>query len=259
MIEVDELVLGKGAYISPKATIRGLNGKAKKIHIGDNAYIGDDVQIICDEFKLGDYSKLQHHVNVHGYNPCTIGHNAWIGQYTIIDCIGGAEIGDNLGVGAHSQLWSHIKYGDTLEGCRFLSEKKLQIGSDVWFVGHCIVSPICAENKSMALAGSVVTGDMAYNTIYAGAPAKAISDKVGPQFIDRSIDEKFIKLSESLKKFNPISKSIRIVKNFSDITDSKNFSWFVIEDRKYTKKQTEEEIAFMKYLLPAIAKFTPYE
>ena len=37
--------------------------------------------------------------------------------------IGGMNIGNNCGIGAHSQLWSHIKYGDMLEGCRFLSEK----------------------------------------------------------------------------------------------------------------------------------------
>ena len=258
MIEADDLVIGKGAFISPQASIRGLSGKAKKIHIGDHVYIGPDVQIICDDFSIGDYSKLQHHVNVHGYKPCSIGHNAWVGQYTIIDSIGGTSIGNNFGIGAHSQLWSHIKYGDTLEGCRFLSEKPLEIGSDVWFVGHCIVSPIQASDKSMALAGSVVTNDMAFNTIYAGEPAKAISEKVGPQFIEKTIDEKHRLLNEMLTKFNPVSASIRVVKQREETDDNKNITWFVVADRKYTKRQSEEEIAFMKYLLPDKAKFTPY-
>jgi acetyltransferase-like isoleucine patch superfamily enzyme len=258
MIEADDLIIGKGAFISPQASIRGLSGKAKKIHIGDHVYIGPDVQIICDDFSIGDYSKLQHHVNVHGYKPCRIGHNAWVGQYTIIDSIGGTSIGNNFGIGAHSQLWSHIKYGDTLEGCRFLSEKPLEIGSDVWFVGHCIVSPIQASDKSMALAGSVVTNDMAFNTIYAGAPAKAISEKVGPQFIEKTLDEKYRLLNELLTKFNPASTSIRVVKQREETNDNKNITWFVVADRKYTKRQSEEEIAFMRYLLPDKAKFTPY-
>jgi len=172
-IQAEEFYIGRNTIIAPTAIIRGIKGKAKKIVIGDNCYIGENVQIICDDFSLGDYCKIQHNTNVHGYLPCHIGHNAWIGQYSIIDSIGGTTIGNNCGIGAHSQIWSHIKFGDTLEGCRFLTEKPMQIGNDVWFVGHCIVSPIVAQDKSMAMVGSVVTKDMNYNEIYAGSPVIA--------------------------------------------------------------------------------------
>jgi UDP-3-O-[3-hydroxymyristoyl] glucosamine N-acyltransferase len=137
-IDALELSIGKGTYISPKATIRGLKGSAKKIIIGDQCYIGDNVQIILDEFSLGDYCTIHHDTNIHGYNPASIGHNAWIGQYCILDSIGGLTIGNNVGIGAHSQLWSHIKYGDELQGCNFKSEKPLILEDDVWLVGHVI-------------------------------------------------------------------------------------------------------------------------
>lgn len=259
MIHADELVIGNGAFISPSARIRGLNGNPKRIIIGDQTYIGDDVQIICDDFEIGDYSKIHHHTNIHGYLPCKIGHNAWIGQYTIIDSIGGVTIGDNFGVGAHSQLWSHIKFGDTLEGCRFLSEKPLSIGSDVWLVGHCIVSPVTIEDKAMALVGSIITSDMKFNTIYAGSPAKAISEKIGYQFNEVTIDEKINSLRNYFEKFNLPKDLIRIVKSKTEIeSDINGISWFVVEDRKYVKTRSPQEIAFMKYLLPDKAKFTPY-
>ena len=45
-IQADEIVLGKNVVISPTAVIRGLNGNAKRVVIGDNTYIGDSVQII---------------------------------------------------------------------------------------------------------------------------------------------------------------------------------------------------------------------
>jgi carbonic anhydrase/acetyltransferase-like protein (isoleucine patch superfamily) len=79
-IKVDNLIIGKNVYISPKAIIRGLDGNAKTIKIGDNTYIGDDVQIIIDDLEIGDYSKIHHHTNIHGYKPLKIGHNAGIGQ-----------------------------------------------------------------------------------------------------------------------------------------------------------------------------------
>ncbi|MCS7074344.1 MAG: hypothetical protein NZ108_07750, partial [Bacteroidia bacterium] len=186
-IKADSLHIGKGTIIEPTAVIRGLRGNAKSIFIGDNCYIGHNVQIICDDFSIGDYGKIHHDCNIHGYKPCHIGHNLWMGQFSIIDSIGGVEIGNNCGIGAHSQLWSHIKYGDTLEGCRFNTERKLTVGNDVWFVGHCIVSPIQAKDKSMALVGSVVTKDMEYNTIYSGVPAKPVSDKMGYQFREVSV------------------------------------------------------------------------
>lgn len=257
-IFADEIIVGRNSIIESSAKIRGINGNAKRIVIGDNCYIGENVQIICDDFSIGDYSKIQHDTNVHGYLPCHIGHNAWIGQYCIIDSIGGTTIGNNCGIGAHSQIWSHIKYGDTLEGCRFLTEKPMVIGNDVWFVGHCIVSPIVAQDKSMAMVGSVVTKDMMFNEIYAGSPAKSISDKIGNQFKEISNEDKFLKMNDYLNEFNSKSQSIKIILNESEIVSSnENISYFNVSNRTYTKKGSVEEINFMKFLLPAKAKFTP--
>ena len=257
-IFADEIQVGKNTIIEQSSIIRGIKGNAKKIIIGDNCYIGNNVQIICDDFSIGDYSKVQHNSNIHGYLPCRIGHNAWIGQYSIIDSIGGTTIGNNCGIGAHSQIWSHIKFGDTLEGCNFLAEKPMIIGNDVWFVGHCIVSPIEAKDKSMAMVGSVITKDMAYNEIYAGTPAKSISDKIGFQFKEVSIEEKYIKMKKYLSEYNPNAENIKIIKNLSEIDQEKfNISYFNVADRTYSKKGTVEEISFMKFLLPARAKFTP--
>lgn len=255
-IQAEHIEIGINTIIEPTAVIRGLNGMAHKIVIGDNCYIGSNVQIIIDDFSLGDYSKIHHDTNIHGYKPCTIGHNAWIGQYTIIDSIGGVSIGNNCGIGAQSQLWSHIKYGDTLEGCRFKSEKKLEVGDDVWFVGHCIISPIKAENKSLALVGSVVTSDMGYNRIYGGSPAKDLTDKVGSQFKEVSLVEKMKKMKEYLATADLEDSSIKIVQYENEVRSDEN-TYFIVSSRKYTKRKTSEEIEFMKFLLPDKAKFTP--
>lgn len=260
-IKADNLTLGKNTFVHPTAIIRGISGNAKNICLGDNCYIGENVQIICDDFTLGDYCKIHHHTNIHGYKPCKIGHNAWVGQYTIIDSIGGTTIGNNCGIGAHSQLWSHIKFGDILEGCNFLSEKELLVGNDVWFVGHCIVSPIVAADKSMAMVGSVITKDMKFNEIYAGSPAKSISDKVGFQFNEIPIETKFEKLNKYLEEFQKQTEetsNIKIVKTTEEINYNDDITYFDVSSRRYTKRSTEIEIAFMSFLLPAKAKFIPF-
>ncbi|MBQ0735322.1 acyltransferase [Aquimarina celericrescens] len=255
-IDAEYIEIGKNTVIEPTAIIRGLNGKANKIIIGDNCYIGEHVQIIIDEFNLGDYSKIHHHTNIHGSQPCNIGHNAWIGQYTIIDSIGGVLIGNNCGIGAHSQLWSHIKYGDTLEGCRFKSEQKLEIGNDVWLVGHCIVSPVKVEDKSLALVGSVITSDMKFNRIYGGSPAKDLTNKIGHQFEEVSLSQKMKKMEEYLDTVGIKKDSIKIIE-FENEIESDEITYFIVSSRKYTKRRTREEIEFMKFLLPEKAKFVP--
>jgi len=244
---MNNIKIGKNTYISPTATLKGEN-----IVIGDGCYIGDNVQILVDNFQMGDYCKIHNKSTLHGYKPMRIGHNAWIGQGTIIDSIGGTTIGNNCGIGAYSQLWSHIRYGDPLEGCNYESESPLTIGDDVWFVGHCIVSPITAKDKSMALVGSVITKDMKYNHIYAGSPAKDITNKIKPQFSDITISDK----RKIMSQFK-LPNSVRLIEDDEEITDS-NISYFNITNRKYTKRGTEDEFNFMKKLQSKLVKFTPY-
>lgn len=253
-IKADNVIIGKNVRIEPTAVIRGINGNAKNVVIGDNVYIGNNVQIICDDFSIGDFSKMHHNTNVHGYKPCSIGHNAWIGQYSIIDSIGGVIIGNNCGIGAHSQLWSHIKYGDTLEGCNFLSDDQLLVGNDVWFVGHCIVSPVTVKDKAMALAGSVVTKDMDENAVYAGVPAKKLGNVEQFSFVD--IGEKMEKMKKYLSEFGG-SDRIKIVESEDEISLEDDSTYFIVGSRKYTKKGIDDEVNFMQFLLPDKAKFVP--
>ena len=252
-IQADNLKIGKNVFISDSAIIRGVNGNAKKINIGDNTFSGDNVQIIIDEFEIGDYCKIHHHTNIHGYKPLKVGHNAWIGQGTIIDSIGGVYIGNNCGIGAYSQLWSHIRYGDPLEGCNYESENELKIGNDVWFVGHCIVSPIVALDKSMALVGSVITKNMDYNSIYGGSPAINLTNKIKPQFRKLTLDEKW-----GIMRSFKLPKNVKLIDNDSDIKNNE-VSYFNIDKRMYTKRNTDEEVLFMKELQKKLIKFIPYE
>ncbi len=251
-IEADEIQLGENVVISPSAVIRGTNGKAKRVCIGDNTYIGDHVQIIVDDFSIGDYCKVHHHTNFHGYKPLRIGHNAWIGQGSLIDSIGGTTIGDNCGIGAYSQLWSHIRYGDPLEGCNYEGATPLTIGKDVWFVGHCIVSPIIAKDKAMALVGSVITANMEENHVYGGSPAKDLTDKIKPQFTPLSIEQK----RRLMRQFR-IPDDIKLIESTSEIESPEKISYFNIVDRTYTKRRSKNEVAFMKELQSKLIKFSP--
>ena len=263
MNEPEFLCTGADLHISNKVrwgrnVVFGPN--CESISIGYGAFIGNDVYIDVKELVIGDYFTLHHGSVIHGI-LCIIGHNNWIGHYTILDALGGLlKLGNNVGVGAHSQLWSHMKFGDRLAGCRWHAKSELVVGDDVWFVGHCIVSPVQAEERAMAMVGSVVTKDMKANHIYAGTPAKDMTDKFGTQFetevpYERK-EEVFQTYLDEFREEGNDASFVAFGAGFPQEMDAST-TYFDLENRLYTPRYTEEEYKLMRYLLYDRAKFIP--
>ncbi len=256
-----EVVLGKDVVIEHGVTISGNGGPAERIVLGDNVYIGENCKIRTPVLEIGDFTQIHNHGLIYGLKPIRIGHNGWFGQNTILNATESLTIGDNCGVGAYSQLWTHIAYGDVMEGSRFHSAKPMTIGKDVWFVGHCIVSPIVAKDRSMAMVGAVITRDMQENRLYAGCPAKDVTDKLGAPISPTTVEQKLSYVQARLEEFAQRSTDwkpgeIGISAGGSVIVPGETL--FDVVDRTYNKRRTATEVAFMRFLLPE-AKFTPCE
>jgi len=80
------------------------------------------------EYIIDYYSMIYKFCRISGYNPCIIGHNFWCDQNSIINCTDSVTIGNNVGIGAYSQLWTNFKFGDVMEGCKFNSAKPMIVG-----------------------------------------------------------------------------------------------------------------------------------
>jgi acetyltransferase-like isoleucine patch superfamily enzyme len=250
-----EAILSKAITIGSNVV---LGPRCKKIKIGFGCFIGNDIYIDVDCLDIGDFTTIHHGSIIHGLNT-KIGHNCWIGHYTIIDSLGGdTKIGNNVGVGAHSQLWSHMKFGDTLQGCRWNSSSRLYLDDDVWLVGHSIVGPIHAKTKSMLMTGSVAVKDMEENSVYAGSPAKNLTKRFGPQFEEITCEEKlkrFLLLrSEFCKSEGVDEKIFKVVNCFSDRIDVTQFN---IQERTYKPIRSIVETHFIRFMLYDKAKWLP--
>lgn len=235
-----------------------LGPRCKSISIGVGCFIGRDIYIDVDVLDIGDYTTIHHGSIIHG-EKTHIGHNCWIGHYTIIDSLGGnTRLGNNVGVGAHSQLWSHMSFGDVLAGCRWNSSGELKLDDDVWLVGHSIVGPIHAQAKAMLMTGGVAVKNMLENHIYAGAPAKDVSEKFGMQFNE-------VGRAEREQMFSDLKAQFYAETNISteqfisvDVFSSRNgVTEFNLMERSYRPRRTEDEFAFMKFMLYDKAKFVP--
>jgi acetyltransferase-like isoleucine patch superfamily enzyme len=257
-IHADELIVGKGVVVEAGAVIAARDGAARRVELGDFCYVGRETRVLVPEFVLGDYSKLHAYSFAHGGRPLRIGRNCWIGGNTVLDSIAGLDIADNVGIGAHSQIWTHMRFGDVVEGCRFDSERYMHVGEDAWFVGHCIVSPVRVERRSMALVGSVVTRDMLENRVYGGVPAADLTDRMGPQFEARTIEQKAATLGRILDDFLRVHPEHRgrLAIAGDDATPGDGVTWFDLRDRTYTRTRSAAEVAFLKAHTPRI-KFVP--
>lgn len=233
----------------------------KNINIGYGCFIGDDLYIDVEDLEIGDYFTIHHGSVIHG-KKCIIGHNVWIGHYCILDAFGGLlKLGNNVGVGAHSQLWSHMKFGDRLAGCRWFKMEELVVGDGAWFVGHCIVAPIVVEPQAMLMLGGLAVKDMKENHIYSGSPAQDVTDKMGYQFKDITLKEKETLFSGYLDEYRDRGNDISFVKITTDLKhgDSPEKTYFNIESQEYIPRYTDGERKFMKFLLYDRAKFIPVE
>jgi hypothetical protein len=112
----------------------------------------------------------------------------------------------------------------------------------------------------MAMVGSVITKDMPdENHIYAGVPAKDVTDRFGLQFGKVTLIEKRERLAGYLQEFlslsKPLHNRIRIVDKLD--FSQRQFSQFSVSERLYIKNHYPEEIRFIRFLSPTKAKFIP--
>ena len=192
----DDVVVGAGVSFG-----RNVVFNSGRVVIGDAAIIGDNVTFDVASFEMGDYGTIYENCFFPGPGSVQIGHNFWLGKGSIVDGMGGVRIENNVCVGPYSQLWSHQIGGDTVYGCRFRTVRSMLIEDDVWFGGACLVSPICAGARSMALQESVITKDLLPDHTYAGCPAADVTRKLGPQFEHRPVLERKTLVEERIAGF----------------------------------------------------------
>lgn len=256
MIDAEEVEIGAGVVFE-----RGVQIRAKRVRIGDHVYIGEGVKVFTPEFCIGHYSKLHEHSIGHGEKPLQIGRNCWIGRDVVLDSTGGLDIDDNVGIGHGSHVYTHIAFGDVVQGCRWNSAKYMHIGRDAWFVGHCLVSPVKVGERAMAMLGSTITRDMEPNHVYGGVPAKDLTDKLGPQFEERNIYRKLEKMYELIRAFErdyPKFAGMIVLEAVAYPDDiAGGATLFNVHSRTYTRRNTEAEIAFLKAHMPKLIKFVP--
>ena len=280
-----EYICGAGVSIGERTQLGAIGGPAEHIELGDHVQINSDVRIYSPRVYIGDYTRISHHVTIYGYDSVYIGPCGWIGQNVILNSTAPLTIGRGCTISAYANVWTHFTGGDAVEGCRFDSAAPCTLGEDVWLGVQCSIAPVSIGDKSLVLAGSIVTKDLPPNTVWGGNPAVDLTSKLGAPYVERSDVEKYALMCRLLRRFHRGETGYAhglgetVIDAMADMPPAPVFtlggitlavghqaaadvqdesSVFSVSDRTYSKLGTDEEVAFMKFLLPMI-KFYPRE
>ncbi len=285
LINAETISIGFDCTIGEKCIFEGYGTrqhkkKAIQYYMGDNVFIGKHTTINTSKFIIEDYGVI-HSSNIYGSYPLEIGYNVWIGQDTIINTRRMVKMGDNVRIGARSQIWTHSASGEILEGSQLFREKEVVLEDNTWLNGGVTITPgVRMKPWSVVLIGSVLTRDTEKYHIYAGVPACDITEKVKP-YKKLNLDEKYKLMKIFVKEFYnekphfidriflfespdeikssvPSEDIIIIFKDAKGKFNIKNNSVFDIKTKNYKKIRSKIEIEFISSNLGHNARFRPY-
>jgi acetyltransferase-like isoleucine patch superfamily enzyme len=201
-LSADILRLDWGSRIERRTILSSLRGPAAYVHIGEHSLIGSDSRVLVPVLVMGDYVAIQNHALINGLKPVRIGHNSWVGQNCVLNANESLSIGNNVGIGAYSSLYTHGFFGDLLEGCQVHKVAPVTLEDDAWILGsYNVISPgVTVGAKALVLTGSNVTRDVPPNHCVGGAPARDVTDRLTP-FRPLSKAEKLEKMSGFLQEY----------------------------------------------------------
>jgi acetyltransferase-like isoleucine patch superfamily enzyme len=131
-IQVERFSAGRGGRIEDTCLLSGPGGSAQRIDLGDRFFLGSDSKLLMPTVVTGDYVSLHNHLLANGLRPCFIGHNTWIGQNCVLNSNDLLTIGNNVGIGAYTSVYTHGFFGELLEGCEVFSVAPVVIEDDAW-------------------------------------------------------------------------------------------------------------------------------
>ena len=218
---------------TPVQEVEKLNDKDRKPKIHPTAHIDDTVT-------LGDWTVV--HENVEMYGDVTIGRAGWILPNTII---GGGQkelgsltagdffhvgmrgfiniahsvsVGDGVGLGMDTKLFTHGGYLNQLEGFPF-ERGSIDIGSEVWIPNAIVLPNVRIGHKVVIAAMSLVNMDIPSYCLAGGIPVKILKEYRYARELDLDQYETILNIIHMQAKHYGV-KDIRILHGVIDVGET---------------------------------------
>jgi len=213
------IIKGKGCQIDASIQILGEGD----ILLGDNVRIGEHVTINVSEILtigprsvIGDYATIEgrdiglgtefwsdRYVTIGGgscmeeKSRLKIGYWGHLGQSVFINTARSIEIGNEVGLGTATKLYTHGAYLSFLDGFP-VDYGPITIGNRVWIPGATVLPGVTIGSDTVVGVGSVVTKSLPPGCLAMGIPARVIKENAYPQ----KLTDKRVQIMVFLMNFN---------------------------------------------------------
>jgi acetyltransferase-like isoleucine patch superfamily enzyme len=214
--DVEELVLGKNVKIEENVSLKGrrivigegtvLRSGAKievseSLEIGNRSIVGENTRIMGRSIQLGREFYSNHDVEIGGgscferKSKLTVGYWFHLGSYAIVNTAMEVKIGNEVGMGRLTNIYTHGAYQSVLKGFP-VDFGPITIGNNVWIPGATVLPHVTIGDNVVIGVGSLVLKDLPSNCLAAGVPCKILKENCYPRKL--SLEEKL----EMIKRIN---------------------------------------------------------
>lgn len=175
--------------------------------MGFSVSIHPTAKVDVEEMIIGDFTTINAHVRIHG-KKVIIGRDAWIdehcligggraemgelitgdflhcGQYSHLNTADVLTIGDEVGIGLDTKIFTHGAYLDELKGFPF-QQTPVTIGNNVWLPNAWVNPNVTIGDNVVVGAMSLVNKNLPRGCFAGGVPAKVIKERAYPKILTK--------------------------------------------------------------------------
>lgn len=177
-----EVIFGDDVTVGDDVTIN----VTERMKVGARSHIGDgfilegrDVEIGA-EFWSGRGCSIGGGSRFEKKSKLRIGYWCHLGDYSVINTARPVSIGDEVGMGIGTRIFTHGAYLGFLDGFP-VDFGPVKIGSHVWLPGATVLPNVSIGDNVVVGVGAVVTRDLPSGCFAAGVPAKVIKEGCYPR------------------------------------------------------------------------------
>jgi len=193
--------------------------------IGKEVFIHPEARIDVDYLEIGDFSKINRGVIITG-RKVIIGRAAWLdegarigggraevgtirigdffhlGKNAEINTANDVLIGDEVGIGMDSKIFTHGAYLSEIDGFPY-QDAPVLIGNRVWIPNAIVLQGVCIGSNVVIGAMSLVNKSIPNGCFAAGIPAKVIKRNEYPKvLINVEIKKILLRVIEEAYKYH---------------------------------------------------------
>jgi acetyltransferase-like isoleucine patch superfamily enzyme len=179
LIKGGDIKIGKRSVVKENSTI----DVRSHLHLGEGSYLNPYTRITGRDIEIGQNFRMLRWSWIGGgscfevQSKLRMGHDCHLGEFAQINTADSVTIGNEVGIGVRSGIFTHGAYQSFLRGFP-VSFGPVTIGDNCWLPHAYVLPNVEIGESTVVAAGSVVNRNLPSFCLAGGVPAKVIRENV---------------------------------------------------------------------------------